>query len=597
MNLLKISENFSLSHVWITVFVLSCLLIVPLVSASENADGYVESKAQFEELKEDLSLCQAEGDDCSDLEEQILATAKSYVKYTTLLMIDYLKEVKENSNEETQKSIDAVLVEFYSDVEEIDTLETKEGLQAKSQAIAERWSSVKITVKQKVLAQMLAGLDSVLEKASSIDVKLKCAVSDLSSQGKSLTDLEINYEAYHEAVASAREKYDLANSSKDTTDLEKYVKSSKKSLETAQSVLNDALSELEELDYDLGACDTTSVKVEYEDETEKEDDDSDDSSTSTSSGNQTSGNATTSFEVLLKELGLEDIYEDAENELEKANSIIDAKYDEGYDTQTAEAYLKDATVYFNSGKSYVMQEEAAKGYTAFLNSIEQSQNAADSGNFKTKRSTSGTSTDTSATADALQTCIENADYSTDQNKCYDKYDVSESEQQELEDCLYDADSSSDESECYEEAVGGSSSSSSSDDDEFENDKDDLNADIAALDKELNDLENEIEDLYDELSRAYNDLDDDDQDDLDDERDDIQADIQELEDDVESGISSNDFENEIDDLYDAVDDAKDDDDLEDIQDDIDALENEIDDFVDSFSSKINSIKDDIDETFD
>ncbi len=62
----------------ILTFILCVLLVIPFIHATElssRIENYNDAKEEFLSLKVELEECEAAGDDCEDIEEDILDTA------------------------------------------------------------------------------------------------------------------------------------------------------------------------------------------------------------------------------------------------------------------------------------------------------------------------------------------------------------------------------------------------------------------------------------------------------------------------------------------------------------------------------------------
>lgn len=554
-----------MKKIWIVVLL---LFIIPFVWAAELSsliDNYEQKKETFLEYKAELESCTDAGDDCEDIENDVLDAAidtaelgieimQAYIEYTAVTDADTLIEQLETAKNDLK----------YAD--------SKEEFDAVIADVRATWSTVADDIKQMTVEDLYAAVDELVDKGELIDAKLSCGIDKLTDGSEVL---DTTYEEFSAAITAADEKIDEAEALLEANDYDAAlaaITAAQNSLKDSQSSLQTATTTLSAEGGELCAEVTiTEDEDETEDETEDEaeNESEDESETESEDEEEQQEEEEQDLDELLSDYGLSSYHNDATEAIETLVDYIDERKEGGDDTSEAEDVLADAETYLAEGEQLVLEEEGTGAISKFLNAQQTAERGLNSEYYSEGEATVEGSEDYQAFVD----CMETASYSSQRDECYDDYDISGEVQDEIESCLSTADDQDTRYDCYEEAA-----------DEAEQQVDDeaqeLQDRVDALKDDLEDLEEAVTDLYDAL--AAKDLDSDDEDFIS-----IDADIDDLLERVQGDREE--FETDLDTIEDMIEDE----DYDEADNDLDTIESEIEDYVTDKEADKDDIQEDID----
>jgi len=444
---------------------------MPFVYAGSDVANLADSKAEFLDLKEQIAECNEAGDNCDKLEKKIIPVAKDYIKYTANVMVEYIKEIKDDTEGENNTNLVVAQGELYDAINSIDDLETKEDIKAMAADIAVAWDGVVDIIMYSALESFVGKAVEVVEQAEEIGEKLACTVDKLKEQGEETTDIEYELGLYDARVVEAKEKHSNAQSviTEDYEQVKIEVRLARISLENADQILESLMEKVDAFDFDMSECDVEEEETEddTEDDVEDVEDESDEDDTEDDVENETAS----TFEQALEDSGLEDDYDNAVSEMNRTQDEIADKEADGYGISSAENKLAEAENYLLLAENYILNNESGLAYSNLLNAKDAAIEARDDNMFST-----GTGTTSSDDGDAVGTkaefivCMDEADYSSDRIQCYSDFDISDDDKDDIEDCIREK-PSDEEDECWEDIEPGEGT------DDDDNDSDEYKLEI------------------------------------------------------------------------------------------------------------------------
>ncbi len=559
---------------------LICVLFILPFAAAENVTSllntYDNAKKHFDKAKEELVDCQATGDECEDIEEDVLDAAIDTAEEGIALMLAYLE----------YSGIDgASVTDLEKALDDLDYVQDKDDFEKVVASAKTVWASVSVSIKQKTIEDLYAAVEELVDKGELIDAKLSCGVEELDASDVTLTSAVASFSA---AIATADQRIDAAEdllSKGDDLDsvlatikdAQASLKESQRSLSTAHTALTAAggslcsevtIVEDDDDDDDDENGDDTDEEDEAEQEAEQEDTEeaeaAEDDEEETEEQEQ-------DLDELLDDYGLSDYYDDAEDAIENLEEYISEKEDDGYDATDAEEVLEQAKEYLAQGEDLVLESSGNGALSRFFNAKQTAERGMNSEYYDYNPGSSSASG--SADYVAFVDCMEGASYSYQRTICYDDYGIADGTQSDINECLSAASSESDRITCYSEA-DEEAEEQEGDDEEALQDR------IDAVQDSLEALEEEVTDLYDALAATDEDSSSDDYEALD-------SDIDDLLDTVQGDIQG--YEDDLDDAQDEID-LGDEDEADEL---LDALEDEVEEYIEDIEEQIAEIQEDID----
>ncbi|MFA6888164.1 MAG: hypothetical protein WC254_01585 [Candidatus Woesearchaeota archaeon] len=537
----------------IIVTLLICLLCIAPFTAAESLSSmintYDNAKQEFNDLKTEYQDCQKTGNDCSDIEEDMIGPAIDYATAGINIMIMYLEYAGiENGKTDLQTAIN-----------ELKYAETKEEFDAAITKAKTAWESVADEVKQKTIVDLKSEIADLVEKGKLIDAKLKCGIDNLPS---STSELNNAYNIFSTNIDEADSKITQAEnliSANNFASALIAIKEAQQALQDSRTSLGTATNALSlnggELCAEVIIEETTEEEINEEEPEEEE---------------TTPPVETADLEELLSDYDLDSYYNDAQDAMDNLVDYISGKEDDGYDTSEAETVLAEAQDYMDSAEDLILNSAGIGAISKLLNAQQTAERGLNSAYYTI--SSSSTSTSSSADYTAFTECMESAGYAYQKEACYEDYSISSDTMEEIDTCLDSASSEGQRMDCYESANEEAETQIVADEEE-------LNDRIDAVEEQLHTIEDDVTDLYDELSATGEDSSNDDYRDVDTLIDSLLSDVQSSKEDYAQTIE--DIEQDIEDeQYDDADDA------------LDSLEDDVDEFVDDITNEIEDIQQEI-----
>ena len=213
-----------------------CLLFALPFAAAENVTSllntYDNAKKHFDKVKEELVDCQATGDDCEDIQEDVLDAAIDTAKEGITLMLAYL---------EYSGSDGSAVADLEKALDDLGYVHDKDDFEAVVASAKTTWTSVSISVKQKTIEDLFAEVDELVDKGELIDAKLSCGVEELSASD---TTLDTAVASFSAAIALADQRIDAAeellSKGEDLDSVLATIKDAQASLKESQTSLSTA---------------------------------------------------------------------------------------------------------------------------------------------------------------------------------------------------------------------------------------------------------------------------------------------------------------------------------------------------------------------
>jgi len=539
-------------------------------AAAENVTSllntYNNAKKHFDKAKEELAACQATGDDCEDVEEEVLDAALDAAEEGIALMLAYLE----------YSGIDgASVADLEKALDDLDYVQDKDDFEKVVASAKTAWASVSASVKQKTIEDLYAAVEDLVDKGELIDAKLSCGLEELDASDATLNSAVASFSA---AIATADQRIDAAEAllskGDDLDSVLATIKDAQASLKESQISLSSAHTALTAAGGSL--CSEVTIVEDEEDDSDDEDNDDEDDAEQedTEEADEEDEQETEEeqdLDELLEDYGLNEYYDDAQDAIENLEEYISEKEEDGYDASDAEEVLQQAKDYLAQGEDLVLESSGAGALSRFFNAQQTAERGMNSDYYDYSPGSSSASG--SADYVAFVECMESATYSSQRTVCYEDYGIRSGTQSDMNDCLAAASSESDRIDCYSEA----------DEEAEEQEGDDAEAlqdRIDAVQDSLEDLEKDVTDLYDALAATDEDSSSDDYEALD-------SDIDDLLDTVQADIQG--YENDLDDVQDELD-FSDEDEADEL---LDALEDEVEDYIEDIEEQIAEIQEDID----
>ncbi|MFH1399206.1 MAG: hypothetical protein ABIG95_03780 [Candidatus Woesearchaeota archaeon] len=237
-------------------------------------DQYTQVREQLKTQKQQFEQAKLEGD-----QTEATTQAKRYLTKTADLVIKSLEKVQytvKASEDLTQEEADEIITAIDSEIlkmqaakSEVESAQTKEGVQAAGEQILEAWHVIRLEIKRYATWMIHAKLGEILKRAQNLEDKLDCTIQQMASQKGDVEAIDTKVDEFSMLVLDATTKFKLARTqliqakiSKSTQiqaeqeidAAKQQIEGAKQNLVEAHTLLKGIVKSVKEQGFDIAEC-------------------------------------------------------------------------------------------------------------------------------------------------------------------------------------------------------------------------------------------------------------------------------------------------------------------------------------------------------